>query len=80
MAVDEPKNVGGYQQAQLDEPDDRTEFANINEGCLISKGNGLMYQSYTEQGAYAPSYGFNWQHPKYIAPCDDSESDYGYYF
>ena len=78
MAVNEPKKVGGYQLAQLDEPDDRTEFADIGEGCPISKANGLMYQSYTEQGAHAHSYGFNWQHPKSIAPCDGSESDYGY--
>ena len=55
MAVDEPKNVGGYQRAQLDEPDDRTSFAEIGEGCLMSKGHGLMYQFYTEPWAYAPS-------------------------
>ena len=77
MEVDKPKGVGGYQLAQLGTPDNRSSYAEIGEGCLISGGHSLMYRSHTEPGAYAPSYNFNWQYPKSFAPCD-SESDYDY--
>ena len=74
MAVDKPKNVGRQQLAQLDRPDDRTSFAGVGEGCLLSDGYGLMCQSHTE--STEPEY--RWDYPKSFAPCDASGSDYDY--
>ena len=78
MAVDVPKKHGDFQLAQLNDPDDRTDFADMGEGCLMAGGNSDMYKSHTEQGNYARGYTYKWDFPKSIAPCDDSGSDYDY--
>ena len=74
MMVDKPKSVGGFQLAQLKEPDDRTSFAEVVEGSMISGSKtayDLMYNSFTEPGALAPLHEIHCDLPKSFAPCDD---------